>query len=138
MRGIWKLRTGRLRHPRCYRWGAKSGVKTLFGLYRPWYHTVLVFSPNLADASPILSMQEAYNRSVVLSAVVLPLSASLASVASSADLFLVDQQSHAYSAYLVEAGQTKMFVIRPDRVIGAIIHGAEGVKRYFSRIFLDV
>jgi hypothetical protein len=77
-------------------------------------------------------VQEAYNRGVVLSAVVLPLSASLASVASSADLFLVDQRSHAYSAYLVEAGQTKIFVIRPDRVIGAIIHGAEGVKRYFS------
>jgi hypothetical protein len=35
----------------------------------------------------------------------------------------------------MEAGQTKVFVIRPDGVIGAIIHGADGVERYF---FLDV
>ncbi|KAG2339394.1 hypothetical protein BDR05DRAFT_1003357 [Suillus weaverae] len=118
----------------------ESGVKTLFGLYRPWYHTVLVFSPSLADSSPVLGALEAYDKSVVLSAVVLPLSAALTlmPVPSPADLVLVDQQNHAYSAYLVEAGQTKVFVIRPDGVIGAIVHGAEGVKKYFSGIFLDV
>jgi hypothetical protein len=92
---------------------------------------VLVFSPNLADASPILGALEAYNRSVVVSAVVLPLSASLESAGSPADLVLIDQQGHAYPTYLVEAGQTKVFfVIRPEGpVIGAIVHGAEGVKR---------
>jgi hypothetical protein len=116
----------------------ESGVKSLFGLYRPWYHTVLVFSPSLADASPILGALEAYNRSVVVTAVVLPLSASLTPDASPADLVLIDQQGYAYSAYLVEVGQTKVFVIRPDGVIGAIVHGAEGVKKYFSKIFLDV
>ncbi|KAG1765807.1 hypothetical protein EDD22DRAFT_734174, partial [Suillus occidentalis] len=53
-----------------------------------------------------------------------------------ADVVLIDQQGHAYSVYRVEAGQTKVFfVIRLDGVIGVIIHGAEGVKRYFSRIF---
>ncbi|KAG2749040.1 hypothetical protein P692DRAFT_20954002 [Suillus brevipes Sb2] len=116
----------------------ESGVKSLFGLYRPWYHTVLVFSPSLADASPILGALEAYNRSVVVTAVVLPLSASLTPDASPADLVLIDQQGYAYSAYLVEVGQTKVFVIRPDGVIGAIVHGAEGVKKYFSKIFLNV
>ncbi|KAG2743237.1 hypothetical protein P692DRAFT_201795090 [Suillus brevipes Sb2] len=52
----------------------------------------------------------------------------------------VDQQGRAYSesAYLVEAGHTKVFVIRPEGVIGAIVHGTEGVKMYFSRIFLYV
>ncbi|KAG2339393.1 hypothetical protein BDR05DRAFT_1003356 [Suillus weaverae] len=115
--------------------GGESDVKTLFGLYRPWYHTVLVFAPSHADATPILGALEAYDTSIVRSAVVLP---SSASATSPADLVLVDQEGHAYSAYLVEAGQTKVFVIRPDGVIGAIIHGAEGVKKYFSRIFLDV
>ncbi|KAG1829222.1 FAD binding domain-containing protein [Suillus subalutaceus] len=82
--------------------GGESGVKTLFGLYRPWYHTVLVFAPSHADATPDLG------------------------------------ENHAYSAYLVEAGQTKVFVVRPDGVVGAIVHGAEGVKKYFSGIFLNL
>ncbi|KAG2339392.1 hypothetical protein BDR05DRAFT_992038 [Suillus weaverae] len=116
--------------------GGESDVKTLFGLYRPWYHTVLVFAPSHTDATPILGALEAYDTSIKRSAVVLPSSASATSVASPADLVLVDQEGHAYSAYLVEAGQTKVFVIRPDGVVGAIVRGAEGVKKYFSGIFL--
>ncbi|KAG2125954.1 FAD binding domain-containing protein [Suillus clintonianus] len=115
----------------------ESDVKTLFGLYRPWYHTIVVFAPSLADATPILGALDACDKSVVRSAVVLPSSASVTPVASPADLVLVDQEGHAYSAYLVEADQTKVFVIRPDGVVGAIVHGAEGVKKYFSNIFLD-
>ncbi|KAG1720137.1 FAD binding domain-containing protein [Suillus lakei] len=115
-----------------------SDVKTLFGLYRPWYHTVLVFAPSHGDANPILGVLKAYDQSVVRLAVVLPSSAPTTPVASPADLVLVDQEGHAYPAYFVEAGQMKVFVIRPDGVVGAIVRGAEGVKKYFSRIFLDV
>ncbi|KAG1791730.1 FAD binding domain-containing protein [Suillus plorans] len=117
---------------------AELGVTTLFSLYRPWYHTILVFAPSLADATPVLGALETYDKSVVRSAVVLPSSASVTSVASPADLVLVDQEGHAYSAYLMEAGQTKVFVIRPDGVIGAIVHGAEGVKKYFSKILVHI
>jgi hypothetical protein len=79
---------------------------------------------------------EAYDKSVVQSAVVLPSSATGVTVASPADLVLVDRDDHAYSAYQMEVDQTKVFVIRPDGMIGAIVHGAEGVKKYFSGIFL--
>ncbi|KAG1904383.1 FAD binding domain-containing protein [Suillus fuscotomentosus] len=116
----------------------ESDVKTLFSLYRPWYHTVLVFAPSHADAAPILGALEAYDTSVVRSAVVLPSSASVTPVASPADFGFVDREGYACSAYTVEAGQTRVFVIRPDGVIGAIVHGTEGVKKYFSGIFLDV
>ncbi|KAG0694622.1 hypothetical protein DFH29DRAFT_880596 [Suillus ampliporus] len=112
----------------------ESDVKTLFGQYRPWYHTVLVFAPSLADATPILG-----DKSVMHKAVVLPSSAPVAPVTfSCADVVLVDQEGYAYSAYHVEANQTKVFVTRPDGVIGAIVHGEEGVKKYFSKIFLDL
>ncbi|KAG2035884.1 FAD binding domain-containing protein [Suillus americanus] len=116
---------------------AEPDETTLFGLYRPWYHTVLVFAPSATDATQILGALEAYDKSVVRSAVVLPSSTPVTPVASPADLVLVDRESYAYSAYLMEAGQTKVFVIRPDGVVGAIVHGAEGVKKYFSKIFLD-
>lgn len=117
---------------------AEPDVTTLFGLYRPWYHTTLVFAPSLADATAILGALEACDKSVVRSAVVLPSSASAAPAASPVADLLVDQKGHAYSAYLVEAGQTKVFVIRPDGVVGAIVRGAEGVKKYFSGIFSEV
>jgi hypothetical protein len=78
----------------------ESGVKSLFGL-----HTVLVSSPGPADISLIMDTLEAYGRSVVVSAV-----ASLTPDASPADLVLIDLQGHAYSTYLVEAGQMKVFL----------------------------
>ncbi|KAG0708275.1 FAD binding domain-containing protein [Suillus ampliporus] len=110
---------------------APNMLQTLFGLYKPWYHTVLVFAPSLANATPILGALEACDHSIVRKAVILPSSASMAPVASPcADVVLFDQDGHAHSAYLVEANQTKVFVIRPDGVIGAIVHGAEGVKKY--------
>jgi hypothetical protein len=115
----------------------KSDVTMLFSIYRPWYHTIVVFAPSLTDASPILAALE-YDKNVVRSAVVLPSTAPAAHVASPADIVLVDQEGHAYTAYLLEAAQTKVFVIRPDGVIGAIVHGAEGVKKYFSKIFVDM
>jgi len=116
----------------------ETDVKTLFSLYRPWYHTVLVFAPSPADATPILTALESYDKGVIRSAVILPSSVPTTRVASAADLVLLDQEGHAYSAYVVEATEIKVFVIRPDGVIGAIIHGAEGMKKYFSKIFLDV
>jgi len=94
--------------------------------------------PSPADATQILAALEPYDKGVIRSAVILPSSAPASPVVSSADLVLLDQDNHAYSAYLVEATQTKVFVIRPDGVIGAIVHGAEGMKKYFSMIFLDV
>ncbi|KAG2124613.1 FAD binding domain-containing protein [Suillus clintonianus] len=115
----------------------ESDAMTLFSLYKPWYHTVLVFAPSLADASPILGALEAWDKSVVRSAVVLPSSASAKDFAAPAELVFVDQEDYAYSAYLVEAGKTKVFVIRPDGVVGAIVRGVEGVKKYFSKIFVD-
>ncbi|OAX38814.1 hypothetical protein K503DRAFT_132137 [Rhizopogon vinicolor AM-OR11-026] len=114
-----------------------SSVMTLFGLYSPQYHTVLVFTPSPADATPILSALERYDRSVVQSAVILP-SSTVTPIMPAVDLIFVDQEGHAYSAYLVEASQTKVFVIRPDGVIGAIVHGAEGVKKYFSKILREI
>ncbi|KAG1745463.1 FAD binding domain-containing protein [Suillus paluster] len=117
----------------------ESDVKTLFGLYKPWCHTVLVFAPSLSDATSILGALEAFDRRVVRKAVVLPSSTPVAPVVSPcADVVLIDEGGYAYTAYFVEANQTKVFVIRPDGVIGAIVHGEEGVQKYFSNIFLDL
>ncbi|KAG1722264.1 FAD binding domain-containing protein [Suillus lakei] len=116
----------------------ESDSTTLFSLYKPWHHTVIVFASRPINAIPILAALESYDKHVVRSAVVIPSSAPATPVASLADFVLLDQGDHAYSAYLVEATQIKVFVIRPDGVIGAIVHGAEGVRKYFSRIFRNI
>ncbi|KAG2064927.1 hypothetical protein BDR04DRAFT_1162044 [Suillus decipiens] len=72
---------------------------------------------SLGDAIPVLGTLEAYDKSVVRSAVALLSSASVTPIASLADLVLVDREGYAYSAYLIKAGQTKVFVIRPDGII---------------------
>ncbi|KAG1844204.1 hypothetical protein DFJ58DRAFT_31233 [Suillus subalutaceus] len=91
--------------------------------------------PNLRRAGGLLQQK----RCVISIHLPSSVSAPVTPVASPADLVLVDQECHAYSAYLVEAGRPKLFVMRPDGVImiGAIVHGAEGVKNYFPRIFLN-
>ncbi|OJA13427.1 hypothetical protein AZE42_05778, partial [Rhizopogon vesiculosus] len=85
-----------------------SGETTLFSHYKASYHTVLVFAPSAADATPILAALESRNKSVVRTAVISPSSAPAVHVACPADLVLLDQGGHAYSAYLVEASQTKV------------------------------
>ncbi|OJA17088.1 hypothetical protein AZE42_12196 [Rhizopogon vesiculosus] len=116
----------------------KSDVMILFTLYRSWCHTVLVFTPSPADATPILAALEWCDKSIMQSAVILPSSTPATPFASAANFVLVDQEGHAYSAYLVEASQTKVFVVWPDGVIGAIVRDAEGVRKYFSRIFREM
>ncbi|OJA21376.1 hypothetical protein AZE42_07309 [Rhizopogon vesiculosus] len=95
----------------------ESDQTTLFSHYRPWYHTVIVIAPSPAEATSVLGALESCDKSVIRSAVILP------------------SGGHTYSAYLVEASQIKIFVIMSD---GAIVHDAEGVKRYFSKIFVGM
>ncbi|KAG1744056.1 uncharacterized protein EDB91DRAFT_1346091 [Suillus paluster] len=99
-------------------------VKTLFDIYRPWCHTILIFAPNPADATPILAALESYDKHVVRSAVIMPSSSPATPAAFPADL--------------VEGTQTKVFIIRPDGVIGAIVRGGEGVTECFSTLFRNM
>ncbi|KAG1743422.1 hypothetical protein EDB19DRAFT_1827324 [Suillus lakei] len=69
----------------------ESDSTTLFSLYRPWRHTVIVFAPSPADATVILVALEPYDKYVVRSAVILHSSAPAIPVASLADFVLLDQ-----------------------------------------------
>jgi hypothetical protein len=74
------------------------------------------------------------------SVVVLPQDAvatESSTVASGADV-VVDAAGHAYRAYLTEKGEKKVVVVRPDGVAGAIVRGAEGVKAYIEKIFVEL
>ncbi|KAH7925919.1 hypothetical protein BV22DRAFT_1128595 [Leucogyrophana mollusca] len=106
----------------------------LFDIFRPAYHSVLVFSPDSASATPLLSALSQYDSSVLRSAVVLPSSAEPSST-STADLTLVDDGGYAYGGYLVKEGETRVVVVRPDGVVGAIVSGVQGLEKYFGLVF---
>ena len=59
----------------------------------------------------------------------------LSAVTPRADI-VVDAAGHAYWAYLTAKGETRVVVVRPDGVAGAIVRGAEGVKAYVEKIFV--
>ncbi|KAH7923394.1 hypothetical protein BV22DRAFT_1036317 [Leucogyrophana mollusca] len=106
----------------------------LFDIFRPAYHTVLIFAADSASAAPLLSALSQYDSSVLRSAVVLPSPAAPSST-TTGDLTLVDEGGYAYGGYLVKEGQTRVVVVRPDGVVGAIVSGAQGLEKYFGLIF---
>ncbi|KAF9230311.1 FAD binding domain-containing protein [Melanogaster broomeanus] len=116
------------------RLGADDGATSLFAVFSPKRHTVLVFGPDVASAADILDALSTYPRAALHSVVVLP-QASGTAATSEVDV-LVDEAGHAYRGYLAAKGERRVVVVRPDGVVGAIVRGAEGVTAYFEKIFV--
>ncbi|KAF8124922.1 FAD binding domain-containing protein [Boletus edulis] len=115
---------------------ATGGVETttrLFDVFSPVYHTVLVFAPDAASSTDVLDVLRRYPKDVIRPAIVLPQDSDVTTGAQ-VDL-VVDHDGHAYRGYLAEKGKKKVVVVRPDGVVGAMVHGAEGVEAYFAKIF---
>ncbi|KAI6105245.1 hypothetical protein EDD16DRAFT_1747722 [Pisolithus croceorrhizus] len=120
----------------------------LFDIFAPIYHTVLIFAPALADpivASVLAALQQCVpENGLVRPVVVLPNSlpdldvgvetSSVQDQAWGAEV-LADQAGHAYRGYVIENDEVKVVAVRPDGVVGAIVHGAEGLGRYFDGVF---
>ena len=118
--------------------GAQAPGTRLFDLFKATYHTVLVFGPDVGSAQDIIGALSSYSRDIIRIVVVLPQEAAtteLSAVAPRADI-VVDAAGHAYRAYLTAKGETRVVVVRPDGVAGAIVRGAEGVKAYVEKIFV--
>ena len=106
----------------------------LFDVFRPIYHTVLVFAPDAASVADVLEVLKRYPEDVVRLVIVLA-QGSKVTTRAQADV-AVDRGGYAYRAYLAVKGEKRVVVVRPDGVVGAIVHGAEGVGRYFGKIFV--
>jgi len=131
---------------------------TLFDLLTPFTHTVLAFElpqspagtepPSPASTTKdILAALGKYNKDghrLVDSYLILPENtpdAGSERVVEGVNQVLVDTHGHARRAYDVDATQAlkalpSVIIIRPDTYIGAFIHDAEGVEKYFSKIFV--
>ena len=116
---------------------ASGGAETetqLFDVFRPIHHTVLVFAPDSASSTDVLEVLRRYPGDVIRPVIVLAQDSEV-TIGAQADV-VVDRGGHAYRAYLVVKGEKKVVVVRPDGVVGAIVHGAQGVGAYFTKIFV--
>ena len=129
---------------------------TLFDLYSSTAHVALIFTP-LPTAGPhavlidIVAALGAYKASLVNTYIVRPSQpegpgTTTNNVPGTIGV-LVDTVGHAASAYIIPraegdsqarmgASNAPVVIIRPDGVIGALVGDANGVKEYFSKIFL--
>lgn len=117
---------------------ANPQTTSLFDMYGPSHHTVLVFGPDAANVDPIIDRCRFCPAGTALSIAVFPgLSSELPIEAHPrGDVLLCDCDYIAYTEYGVTQGQSLVVIVRPDGFVGAVAHGAEGVAKYFGMIFV--
>ena len=112
--------------------------KTLFGIFSPSHHSVLVFA-NKYEEDSALALSAVINRlpgkTTIRSVLILPAESNVNQVRTVYDEVLIDSGNHAYAAYGLPSDQSYIVVVRPDGVIGARVHEIAGVERYFQKIF---
>jgi len=109
----------------------QGGTDTsLFTLFQPSMHTVLIFPHNdHASLDHLFAVTSACPKGTVQTFVIYKASASVQGASS-----LVDREGRAYSSYLIAGGT--IVVVRPDGFIGAIVLDDKGLTRYFNNIFV--
>lgn len=110
-------------------------VSRLFGVFNVTRHTALVFASG-PDVSGVLSALGQYPKGTIHTIVVYPQSATATPAQEGADSVVKDSEGHAYSAYGIAAdqGTVSVAIVRPDGVVGGLVSGEEGVKKYFSGV----
>lgn len=115
----------------------------LFDIYCSTHHTVLFLLPNAASdaAAEISAVHDLLARlptGTVRTVVIYAQRSSPDSdkIGGWIDVVLEDQAGHAFDAYGSEEGEFRIVVVRPDGYVGAIVKGAEGVRKYFGKVFV--
>ena len=105
--------------------------RSLFDLFKPTFHTVLVFASQ-GDEAEIVQAAQAYPADIV-HIVILGKSAVPQTVAGMQSYH--DKEGHAYRAYRVDGDTVTLVVVRPDGYVGAVVYDLTELQTYFSRIF---
>jgi len=111
--------------------------KTLFDIFSPSHHSVLVFAKKYEEHSA-LALSSVINRlpgKTVRSILILPSESNVNELGAVYDEVFIDSGDHAYAAYGFPSDQSYIVVVRPDGAVGARVHEVAGVERYFQKIF---
>ncbi|KZT24407.1 hypothetical protein NEOLEDRAFT_1156905 [Neolentinus lepideus HHB14362 ss-1] len=114
-----------------------SGTKRLFDFLKPTHHTVLVFSGTVGAAVEILKeIPPLVARSMVILPTRTPIEQLVLGGGLEETHYVVkDSYGYAYKHYFVDPTKRKVVIVRPDGIVGAVVSGAEGVKKYIGLVF---
>lgn len=112
-------------------------VSRLFNILDCTRHSVLIFSDDGKFQEEIVCGLTLYEKKRVQSVVVLSREGTYADAVSEwlPDSVLLDSVGFAYDAYSPVERGCKVFVVRPDGYVGAVVNNVDGVARYFRDIF---
>ncbi|CCM01288.1 uncharacterized protein FIBRA_03337 [Fibroporia radiculosa] len=105
---------------------------SLFRVFKPSHHTVLLFSAEPTKVAPALDALKGYPEEVICTMVIYPKDAT---AVDGAEQNFMDRDGHAFAGYGVSADETIIVVVRPDGVVGCVVRGVEGLKTYFRGVF---
>ncbi|KAF9499613.1 hypothetical protein BDN71DRAFT_1441757 [Pleurotus eryngii] len=128
-----------LRGIRHTRGEAQKSINTrLFQVFDPTKHTVLLFTrpgETIASYAPVVEALKAYPAELVrIAALYRSGVPSPIPTLEGIEYFLEDMSGFARDAYDARGG-CNVIVVRPDGVVGAVVNGVPGLKRYFDGIF---
>ncbi|EIW79275.1 FAD/NAD(P)-binding domain-containing protein, partial [Coniophora puteana RWD-64-598 SS2] len=107
---------------------------TLFGIFRSYHHTVLIFIPQESKAESVVCALSGYPKHLVRVVVIHP-QPGTGSV-EGADLQLEDKEGHTLTNYGVSRDDSlRIAVVRPDGVVGDLVKTEESMKHYFDFVF---
>ncbi|KAH9834127.1 monooxygenase [Rhodofomes roseus] len=114
----------------------EGGETSLFKIFGPTCHTVLLFAGNdsAEEVRRVLTKLKGYPEDAVRSVVIYPRGA-LPEVIDDADLVVFDSEQHAYVGYCCSDDDLTIAIVRPDGIVGGIVFGAPGLRRYFRAVF---
>ncbi|KZP06146.1 hypothetical protein FIBSPDRAFT_966700 [Athelia psychrophila] len=119
-----------------------EGTTRLFDIFKPYLHTVIIFSSGAAiqQCTAVLEALQTYPKNCLQSVVIhtWEVYRPEETGVELANMVVKDRIGHAYQGYAVAplSDTLVVYIVRPDGVIGGLVHGVEGVQKYFSGIFL--
>ncbi|PCH36614.1 hypothetical protein WOLCODRAFT_157317 [Wolfiporia cocos MD-104 SS10] len=115
---------------------AGADATSLFRVFGPAFHTVLVFSIDTALIGVVIKATEAYSRDIIHVVMIRLQDATDVVIAGgTAYMDLIDREGHAYKNYSVASGGFTAVIVRPDGVVGGIMLGVKGLKGYFDTVY---
>ncbi|KAH9840296.1 monooxygenase [Rhodofomes roseus] len=115
----------------------RTTATSLFDIFGPSYHTVMVFCDGTDKPDQIWSCLGAYPLEILRKVLVCARSDDTRSWANivNADVAVVDRDAHVHAGYQVQEDELVVIIVRPDGMIGGIVRSAHGVKQYFDGVF---
>ncbi|KAH9944791.1 hypothetical protein B0H21DRAFT_862694 [Amylocystis lapponica] len=116
---------------------AEGGTTLFFRLFGPTYHTVVFFAADVHCVAELLVALAECPPKNVRAVLVLPQGHAQISAKAirGIDTMVTDRGRHAYGGYVVSEESPVTVVVRLDGIVGGIVLGMAGLRRYFVGVF---